>query len=171
MPCRVFTPRERKSQRLAGVDYSSRCWYFVTACTLHRTPHFGVLTSRGVVLSQAGKVAEEEWHHSASLRHDVRLEAFIVMPDHMHGLVGLINKTPTKTRSSLTGLMGTFKAAVTRRVHRLFPEEYGGLWQRSFHDSIIRDLAHLERVRRYIEANPRKAWEARLESGRRDEFR
>lgn len=163
--------RERKSPRLGGFDYSSRRWYFVTACALDRAPYFGALGPRGIRLSRAGEVVEEEWHHSASLRTDVVLDAFVVMPDHVHGLVGLINNSPGVARSSLTGLLGTFKAAVTRRVHRLYPGKYGGLWQRSFHDSIIRSHRHLENVRAYIHANPRKAWDAMIAARRSDHGR
>lgn len=126
----------------------------------HRQPCFGMIAPDGVCLSGPGRIVEEEWYRSASLRADVLLDAFVVMPDHVHGLVGLLDGPSAGRSSSVPGLVGTFKAAVTRRVHRLYPGQYDELWQRSFHDSIIRSPRHLERVRAYIRANPRKAWEA-----------
>jgi len=137
----------------------------VTACTVDRRPIFGALAADGVARSVAGEIVEEEWRASASLRADILLDAFVVMPDHVHGLLGLRDAPAADRRSSLPGLMSTFKAAVTRRLHREFPGQVGRIWQRSYHDSIIRSARHLERVRAYIQANPRKAWEARIRSG------
>jgi REP element-mobilizing transposase RayT len=171
MPIGISAPRERQCPRLHGFDYASRRWYFVTVCTLGGHPLLGGIQADGVRLTESGEIVEEEWRRSASLRADLLLDAFVVMPDHVHGLVGLRDAPPAGRRSSLPGLMSTFKAAVTRRLHRQSPGQYGGIWQRSYHDSIIRSSRQLERVRAYIQANPRKAWEALIRSGGRSEIR
>lgn len=171
MPARILAPRERQCPRLHGFDYSSRRWYFVTVCTLGRHPLLGRIQADGVLLSEAREIVGAEWSLSASLRADLLLDAFVVMPDHVQGLLGLRDAPPAGRRSSLPGLMSTFKAAVTRRLHRQFPGQSGGIWQRSHHVSIIRSARHLERVRAYIQANPRKAWEALIRSGGRSEIR
>jgi REP element-mobilizing transposase RayT len=161
MLIRTFAPRNRKSPRLAGFEYSSRRWYFVTACTLHRQPLFGDLAQGGVNLTDVGEIVWQEWRRTADLRDDVNLDAFVIMPDHLHGLIGLYNARPMRQESCLSRLVGQFKGAVTRRARQLGPFHPTEVWQRSFHDSIVRNPRHFERVRAYIDANPVVAWQAR----------
>ena len=160
MPIRTLTRRRGNSPRLRGFDYATRQWYFVTINAKGHQPFFGTLTSDGVQLSEIGLIIAAEWRRTAELRHDVSLDAFVVMPDHFHALVGLNDDDLRHRTTSLTAMMNGFKAAVTSRVRRLpFPPAYE-VWHRSFHDSIIRRQRHFERVRRYIEANPEVAWHA-----------
>jgi len=101
--------RGRTSPRLKGFDYSSRHWYFVTINAKGHQPLFGTLAQDGVNLSEAGLIVNAEWCRTAELRSDVALDAFIIMPDHFHGLVGLHdNDTPC-----LRGLAPQF----SRRAH------------------------------------------------------
>lgn len=160
MPIRIVSRRERKSPRLAGFDYSSRCWYFVTIIARRRQKLFGALGQRGVILSDIGRIVAEEWKRSAVVRSDVDLDEFVVMPDHFHALVGLRCMRRSESVSSLTRVIGAFKGAVTRRLRKLDPGYPHEVWQRSFHDSIIRGPRHFECVRHYISANPVVAWMA-----------
>ncbi len=127
---------------------------------------FGTLTRDGVRLSDAGQIVEEEWQRTAVLRPDVTLDAFVVMPDHLHALVGLHEIRREDCGTSLTALMNGFKAAVTSRIRRLAAPPAWAVWQRSFYDSIIGSNEHFHAVRRYIEANPAKAWYATRWPGR-----
>lgn len=132
---RVFSPRNRRSPRLDGFDYTQRRWYFITICTAHRQPFFGELCPDGVALSDIGVIVEEEWLRTAEVRDDIILDEFVVMPDHFHALVG---------PSYLLDARGQ---SVT--------------WQRSFHDSIMRNDRHFRRVRAYIKANSQRDPRAR----------
>jgi REP element-mobilizing transposase RayT len=161
MPIRTLIRRGRTSPRLKGFDYGARRWYFVTINAKGHQPLFGALESNGVMLSAVGSIVVAEWERTADLRRDVSLDAFVVMPDHFHALVGLNARDHDCCGTSLIAMMNGFKAAATSRVRRLpFPPAFE-IWHRSFHDSIIRGQRHLDRVRRYIEANPGVAWHSR----------
>jgi REP element-mobilizing transposase RayT len=161
MPIRTFIRRGRTSPRLKGFDYAARRWYFVTINAKGHQPFFGTLTPSGVVLSEVGVIVAAEWERTADLRRDVTLDAFVVMPDHFHALVGLNSNDWDHCNTSLTAMMNGFKAAATSRVRRLPSPPAFEIWHRSFHDSIIRGQRHFDRVRRYIEANPSVAWHSR----------
>ena len=129
-------------------DYGSADTYFVTLVTRGRQRLFGDAADNIMALSPAGEIAAEEWKQSAVLRSDVELDAFVIMPDHMHGIVflnrGGARPAPT---SSLTSLIGCYKSAVSRRLGR-------PIWQRSFFDHIVRNEHDLDALRDYIEGNP-----------------
>ena len=77
----------RRSIRLRGYDYTSGGAYFVTICTYDRECLFGAVEGNTVRLNQYGLVAREEWSRSAAHRPEIELDAFVVMPNHVHGIV------------------------------------------------------------------------------------
>ena len=85
-----------RSARLQHWDYSATAWYFVTICTKDRRHFLGDMLEVGVRPSSAGRIVEEEWLKTAELRPYVTLHAFIVMPNHVHGVIVLAG-TPTET--------------------------------------------------------------------------
>jgi REP element-mobilizing transposase RayT len=82
------------------------------------------------------------------------------MPNHVHGIIQIQahdggDTTPSGTQAqSLGSLIQTFKSISSRRIHRACPDLERPLWHRNYHERIIRDQASLERIRRYIKANP-----------------
>lgn len=80
--------------RLDEWDYRRSAWYFVTICTTDRRPYFGTVRNGIVGLSPAGCIAAQEWRRTPEVRPYVRLEAWIVMPNHMHGLIGITTDSP-----------------------------------------------------------------------------
>ena len=111
----------RHTIRLRGYDYCSNGIYFITLCTQDRVRAFGRITNRNMVLNQFGLVAAEEWLKTARLRHYVRLDEFIIMPDHMHGI--LIIENNQKNERMADGAIGgendslpNGPAGTTRRV-------------------------------------------------------
>jgi REP element-mobilizing transposase RayT len=77
----------RRSIRLAGYDYASAGAYFVTVCTHRRKCLFGAVEGETVRLNPYGSVARYEWSRSAAHRPEIELDAFVVMPNHVHGIV------------------------------------------------------------------------------------
>lgn len=75
------------SLRLAHYDYSAPGEYFVTICTEDKVCHFGALHDGAVQLSPIGLIVEEEWKKSAIIRSNITLDAYVVMPNHIHGIV------------------------------------------------------------------------------------
>jgi hypothetical protein len=81
----------RKVTRLPGFDYSSSGAYFVTLVTKDRQPLFGEIVDEGMVLSDFGRIVSEEWERSATIRKEIELGEFAVMPNHFHGIVHIFN--------------------------------------------------------------------------------
>ena len=87
-PARVAMPN-RRSIRKRGWDYTAPGWYFITINTHRGRSLFGVIANGQVVLSAAGRAVAEEWFKSAIIRPGIELDEFVVMPNHVHGLVRL----------------------------------------------------------------------------------
>lgn len=152
--------------RLAGFDYSSPGFYFVTACTWHRLPIFGKACGKGLLLSRIGQIVHEEWIRSIVLRPTFLRDAFVVMPDHFHALVALTATSDAvvprglhRRPRSLSSIMACFKAASTVRINALRGTPGAPVWQSRFHDHVVRDDRALQRIRWYIQNNPRKLLE------------
>jgi REP element-mobilizing transposase RayT len=152
----------RNSLRLAGHDYGRPGWYFVTLTTCEFAPRFGAVVDGGVSLNAFGAAVADEWRRTPALRPNVRLDAFVVMPDHLHGIIAIAWARPAHSRpgahtspaQTLSAIVRGFKAAATRRVNELRATPGVPIWQRSFYDQVIRSRAHLDAVRRYIADNP-----------------
>jgi REP element-mobilizing transposase RayT len=153
----------RRSIRLRGYDYAQAGAYFLTLCTQGRAKLFGRVAGGAVDLTDIGRIVAEEWERTPTIRPNVELDAFVVMPDHMHGIIVIAWRDaaapapdPAVLRSpahSIGAIVRGFKGAVVRRVG-------APIWQRNYYEHIIRSEAALERIRRYIEANPAR-WEER----------
>jgi len=170
----------RRSIRLKGYDYTSPGAYFVTLVTWHREEIFGSISDREMVLSEIGQIVEKEWEKIEQIRQEIALDSYIVMPNHLHGIVWINDPvrqnqiSPNKNQCikikmnnrktlqseiyrpsrSLGSLIAGFKSAATKRVNKLRNLPGHPLWQRNYYDRIIRNEDELEQIRRYIEANP-----------------
>jgi REP element-mobilizing transposase RayT len=159
-----------ESARKPYWDYTLPAWYFVTICTKDRRIHFGRVINAAVRLSAVGAHAVACWQKIPAHHRNVTLDEFIVMPNHVHGIVviGGPERLPELRKrekikrvqalssvhpepGSLGAVVGSFKAAVTYwcRIQHL---EFG--WQARFHDRIIRGKNSLRAVREYIRDNP-----------------
>jgi REP element-mobilizing transposase RayT len=102
-----------------------------------------------VSLGAVGQIVKSGWHSIPEHRTGVRIDAFVVMPDHVHGILWI-----DRSHLHLGDIIGLFKAATTREIHRRVPLIGGPVWQRGFHDRIIRDDRELFAIRQYIKLNP-----------------
>jgi putative transposase len=161
----------RRSIRLRGYDYTRAGAYFLTACTYARECLFGQIAGGDLHLSAYGLIALECWQSIPEHCPSVDLDAFVVMPNHVHGILVLaddaarLSSAPDRERfgkpvaGSLATVMRLYKAAVTRRINELHNTPDTPVWQRNYYEHIIRDQASLNRIRAYIAANPSR-WEA-----------
>jgi REP element-mobilizing transposase RayT len=158
----------RRSVRLPEFDYSAGV-FFITVNKSDDVPSFGTISEGIIVPSAIGEIVTDEWYRSAEVRDDIKLDAFALMPDHLHGIV-LIDPALRSTEGygrrqsadarqygpisrSLGAFIGGFKSAVTSRAIRDGLTDRS-IWQRSYYDRIVRNRKALEAVRRYIEQNP-----------------
>lgn len=96
----------RRSIRLPWWDYRWPGAYFVTACTHRRVPLFGRVVDDCMRLSAFGQIVSEEWHRTPTIRPELTMDALIVMPDHIHGIVVITessgNTSPTTLHAGTT---------------------------------------------------------------------
>jgi REP element-mobilizing transposase RayT len=162
-----FDPRvhHRRSIRLKGFDYAQPGAYFVTVCAWRRNALFGRIAGGRARLNALGRIVAEEWVRTERVRPEVSVDAFVVMPDHVHGIIVITERNPRardgrdQTRSgpgpgSLGAIVGQFKTAAARRINALRQTPGQPVWQRGFYERIVRDPAALDNIRRYIADNP-----------------
>ena len=148
---------KRKPNRLPEYDYSRAGYYFITVCTKDKEPLLW-LPSVGATcgrppLSPLGLIVEEELLHLDSVYANIRLDKFVIMPNHIHLIlmIGSDGCGRPQVAPTISRVMKQFKGAVTKRAG--LP-----LWQKSFHDHVIRNESDYLRIWRYMDANPLK-WE------------
>ena len=95
--------RGRRSIRLQGFDHTQPGGYFVTICTHKRRDLFGAVTCAEVLLSEAGRIAARGWVRIPSWFAEITLDAWIVMPDHLHGIIVIGTRRGEALDSSSSG--------------------------------------------------------------------
>ena len=158
------------SARLQNWDYSAAGSYFVTICTKNRECLLGEIRQQKMYLSEIGKIAETQWLQTTELRPDMKLElgAFVVMPNHLHGIVIIgDNEFNTNRRDAmhcvstnqfgpqsknLASIIRGFKSSVTAQVKKNGHHNFG--WQPRYHEHIIRNAQSFENIQHYIINNP-----------------
>ena len=84
------TIHHRKSNRLQGYDYSQAGLYFITVCTHNRVPLFGEIVDGEMQFNELGIVVDEEWRKTEYIRSHIVLHEFVIMPNHVHGIIQLV---------------------------------------------------------------------------------
>jgi REP-associated tyrosine transposase len=141
----------RRCLRLSDYDYSTPGAYFVTACTYKRVCILSKVRGPHVVLSTAGQIVEDAWHGLTKHYPGLALDDFVVMPNHVHGIVFLDDGAPT-----LSEIMRGFKTFAARRINVLQDTLGRPVWQRGFHEHVVRNEEALGNIRAYIRNNPAK---------------
>jgi len=151
----------RHTIRLREYDYASDGLYFVTICTDHRASLFGEIVDATMNLNDAGKIVEEVCSGMFRFLHDT--DTWIVMPNHLHGIVAIADIAAGGSRTTATGkplgrLVGAFKTVTAKRINETRGTAGAVIWQRNFYEHIIRDERSFENIVAYIRENPRN-WE------------
>lgn len=162
----------RRSIRLAGYNYAQGGAYFVTVCTQDRRCLFGQIVDGRMEWNAAGRAADQCWRDIPTHFPQVALDEFIVMPNHVHGIlirtdpsaanrVGANNHSPLQDRTeprprgtsqTIGSIIRGFKIGVTKWMRE--NTGVGDVWQRNYYESIIRNDESLNRIRQYIMDNP-----------------
>jgi REP element-mobilizing transposase RayT len=170
-----MTERRRRTIRLREYDYSSPGAYFVTICSSERRT---VFDSREMC-----SMLEETWRRIADHFPNALTDEFVVMPNHVHGIVWIVEGDVSDERSlagprgvgaqhaaplpghgvrpfvqpgSLGAIVRSFKAAVVRRINLAMGMPGARIWQRNYYERVVRDEKELQRAREYIALNPLK---------------
>ena len=163
--------RNRQSIRLRGYDYSRVGAYYITICVRNRQCLFGDVIDRHMQLNQAGLIIRSVWDNLPRLYDGIDLDAFIVKPNHVHGIVvinqpvGVIQESPTyaepvaqRRRMLLSKIVGRLKMVSAKQINALRGSSGQPLWQRNYYEHVIRDEGSLKRIRQYFADNPAQ-WE------------
>ncbi|RZM75037.1 transposase [Leptolyngbya iicbica] len=194
----------RRSTRLRHYDYATPGFYFVTICAHQRQHLFGKIQDDYMILNDAGRVAQAHWQRLAQHFAHIQLDAFVVMPNHVHGIIQIVEwpdvpgvnesgrSSPTSGRGeafspnqfrsdaarssenasplrsvdgsadrphgtpsgSVGAIVGNYKSVSALQINRLRHTPGTPVWQRNYHDRIIRHQTELDNIRVYIQTNP-----------------
>ena len=147
-------PPRRKGLRLREYDYATPGAYFVTVCAHERKFLFGRVVDQVMRLNVLGRIVERCWFDLRAHYPRIELENFVVMPNHVHGIVVLKPPLAASDRiHPLPEIVRGFKTFSSRAANAI-RRRTEPLWQRGFHDRIVRDESELARIREYIDNNP-----------------
>lgn len=163
----------RQSLRKKGFDYAQNGLYFITICTKNKICIFGEIKEKNIIHSEGGNVANLCWKEIPIHFPNVELHEFIIMPNHVHGIIEISSnptmgaknfspplmdqyipaefKSPSKTIGSI---VRGFKIGVTKWFRK--NTDVYDVWQRNYHDIIIKDENAYLNISNYIKNNPSK---------------
>lgn len=168
----------RQSVRLKAHDYSQPGAYFVTVCTQNRECAFGKILNAEMILNDAGRMVQGVWDELPVRYPGVQIDSFVIMPNHIHGIILLTGSTHRRGESrirpnkgdhkdrpygTLPGTIGRvmqgFKSITTRKYiigarDNGWPPFEKRLWQRNYYERVVRDDSEMHRVREYVTGNP-----------------
>lgn len=160
----VNDEHRRRSVRLKGYDYGGPGWFAVTIRASEHAPRLAVIEDGIHLLTGYGDVVAQEWLRAGELRPYVDVDVFVVMPDHLHGILAIDAGHPERTAPgamqspahTLGAIVRAFKTASTRAVNEWRRTPGVPLWRRSYYDQVIRDHQQLVAIRDYIRRNPER---------------
>lgn len=166
-----------ESNRMKGFDYSKEGLYFITICTNKRHFLFGKISEGKMLVNQNGKILCDCWFDLPNHYTNIVLDEFVVMPDHVHGIIIIDNYGMLKNQSMATivetgfkpvskpatkkiknhglpELVRAFKTFTARKINELNGSTGRAIWQKGYYDRIIRNENEFVQIRKYIEQNP-----------------
>ncbi len=170
----------RTSIRLPRFDYATPNWYYVTICTQDRACLFGKINNKEMELNDIGHMIDK-WRHKLPDKFTwVKLSHYIIMPNHLHGVIHIVGAIPrnrpcdhvgenmvsplpiNNTYDGLGQIISWFKRMSTNEyINNVktnnWPRFNQRLWQRNYYEHIIRNDGEIEHIRQYISDNP-KNW-------------
>lgn len=162
----------RRSIRLKHYDYSQPGAYFITICTYNKKCLFGEVIEGEMILNEKGEIVKQYWLEIPLHYSNVSLDEFVIMPNHMHGIViitelnntlstlGAIHESPLQQirqqrRSMLLSkVIGRFKMNSAKQINILRRTPGVPVWQRNYYEHIIRSENELNETRTYMTNNP-----------------
>jgi putative transposase len=144
----------RKALRLRNFDYGAEGLYFVTVCTHERRCSLGRVDDEDVQLTAFGRIVDRQFAQLSDRVAGVIVDRHVVMPNHVHAIVGLGSRARQASPLRLGHVVAAFKSGSAREINSTRGTAGARVWQRGYHDHVVRDEADLQRVREYVESNP-----------------
>jgi putative transposase len=155
---------QRKLQRLKNYDYNKNGAYFITICTHNREHLFGRIDNGKLIMNNAGKMIYNKLSEISKFYSDIIVDKYIVMPNHLHAIMSIqhigMAQGPFPTMA-LSDYIHRFKTLTMKLYidgvrNGDYPSFNKKVWQKSYHDHIIRNEAEYQKIREYIDTNPLK---------------
>jgi len=149
--------RVRKNIRLNDYDYSQGGYYFVTICVKDKHEMLWMPTPVGAhsvrpPLSDIGEIVEKTIENIPQIYEIVRIDKYVIMPNHIHIIMVIdCDRGRTLCAPTISRVIKQCKEYITKQIGF-------SMWQKSYHDRIIRDEAEYQAIWRYIDENPAR-WE------------
>jgi putative transposase len=171
--------RHRRSIRVRNYDYSHAGAYFITICAWNKESLFGEIEKGQMQLNAYGEIAIKYWNGIHGHFMHVETDEFIVMPNHVHGVIVVNNcrgevtspfssgldtmksiiqggETPPLRRFALGQIVAYFKYQTAKQINQIRNTPGTPVWQRNYYEHIIRSEKDLKSIREYIRYNPLK---------------
>jgi putative transposase len=160
---------QRRNLRLRNYDYTHQGAYFITVCTYNKQLLFGNINESTMRLNPLGEIVDSVWKDIPHHFPEVKNEIFIVMPNHVHGIIviqetGRSGHRPAPTeKHSLTEIVRAFKSFSSLKINKCRQTVGIPVWQRGYFEHVIRNEKEYSRIGEYIIFNTGK-WETDREN-------
>ena len=167
----------RRSIRLPGYDYSQPGAYYVTVCAHEKKHLFGEIIEGEMKPNQHAEVVRRVWEGLTRRYPAVQVDAFVVMPNHIHGVIVVgavrephevgaihelpqgeyqraVHEPPLRRRMLLPIVLGYFKMQTSKRINEMRDTPGAPVWQRNYYEHVVRNEDELGKIREYIATNP-----------------
>ena len=141
--------RTRKKNRLENFDYSQNGLYFITICTKNRFEYFAVIENQNIKMTAYGVIAEKAIQNISKFYNSVYIDKYVIMPNHIHMIIRIENDINGQTivTPTISNIVNQMKGYISK-------QSGFSIWQKSFHDHIIRNEKEYAILWNYIEYNP-----------------
>ncbi len=143
-------------------------WYFVTVCSNNKENIFGEYKNSvgeglasslyDITLSNIGEIINKQWNNVKNQYDNIESDQYIIMPNHIHGILIIDKREDARPSPTISDIMCAFKSKCTVEYIKYIEQNNlnisGKIWQRSFHDRIIRNDKSLDEIQKYIINNP-----------------
>ncbi|MBI1925795.1 transposase [Candidatus Poribacteria bacterium] len=160
--------KNRRSIRLKNYDYTQSGYYFLTICVHQRECLFGEIVEGNMITNDVGEIVQQTWDHLPNRFPTVAVDSFVVMPNHVHGIIIIKSNADRGVGAALAppalgDIVRAFKSISAVQGNRILGRSGRPLWQRNYYERVIRNDDELTRAREYILNNPAK-WEMDAEN-------
>ena len=171
--------KNRQSLRLPNYNYSGNGAYFITICIKNKECLLGDICDREFISNSFGNIVTNTWHSLSIKYEQIKLDEFVVMPNHIHGIIIInnfeINNVGTihelslhqnmkqRRKMLLPKAIGYFKMNSAKKINQIRQTEGIPLWQKNYYEHIIRNDRSLDNIRQYIINNPAQ-WSEDIEN-------
>lgn len=163
------------------IQYEESGWYYVTLTTSGKQCLFGKIENEKMTLNDNGIIVKDEWLKSAEIRKEVQLDDFVIMPNHIHGIVMISQKEeiikPLDLKSPqriekrkyvhpkklLDAFISGFKSSTSDQINDRQNTQQNAIWQRTYDEHTIKNKEDYKRLTKYIFNNP-KNWDHDIEN-------